>query len=207
MGEREAKKKADAEKQEGEDNDGEEEEKEEKEEEQEQEEEEKEESPPKVELTDEEKKLTFRKNDVTDLMPSVLNNSFTKFTLPAKDEGFDEIKYEWTKGAKCEEYLKKWILERKLSMPVEDLQPSTWFSQQWAKFQQTTKMWHIKGGEYKALLARKAAEKATKEAMKKAAADRKAAEKKAKEEAKKAAEEAKKAAEEAKKAAEERKEG
>merc|ERR1740121_869371 len=216
--EREAKKKAAEENQEGEKKEGDEEKKDDvemvdesdKEEEEEkapeEEEEEKDEKPPKVELTAEEKKQNFMNHELKDLIPPVLNDCFTKFTIPSKDDGFDDVKYEWTKGTKCQEYLKKWILDRKLSMPVESLQPSPWFSQQWAKFQTTTKFWHIKVSDYKAMVQRKAAEKATKEAMKKAKAERKAAIKQAKEEAKRQEEERKKAAEEAAKAAQEQKE-
>merc|ERR1712066_706186 len=110
-------------------------------------------------------------------------------------------------GPKCEEYLKKWILERKLSMPVEDLQPSVWFNQQWAKFQQTTKLWHIKLSEYKQMLTRKANEKQMKEATRRAKAQQKALEKQVREERKKAMKEAKKMAKEAaKKLAAEQKE-
>mmetsp|Transcript_24482 Transcript_24482/g.61205 ORF Transcript_24482/g.61205 Transcript_24482/m.61205 type:complete len:878 (+) Transcript_24482:100-2733(+) len=174
--EREAKKKAAEEK--GEKLEEEDEEKEDEEEEKEEaEEEEKEEEPPKAELTAEEKKMSFVKRDTKDLTPVVMSASFTKFTLPTKDEGFDDIKYEWTKGAKCDEYVKKWILERKLSMRIEDLQPSTWFNQQWAKWQMAVKAWQSKLAEYKTVVAKKAAAKAAKEA-KKAAAAKKAAEKK-----------------------------
>jgi len=173
----EAKKKAAEEKEEK----FEEEEPKEEEEEPEAEEEEEDEEPPKVELTAEEKKVFFRKQDTKDLTPLVMSASFTKFTIPAKDEGFDDIKYEWTKGAKCEEYLKKWILDRKLSMRVEDLQPSTWFNQQNAKWQTAVKNWQTKLNEHKSALAKKAAAKVAKEARKAAAAAaaaKKAAEKK-----------------------------
>merc|ERR1712066_129815 len=136
-----------------------------------------EEEPPKAELTAEEKKMSFAKRDTKDLTPVVMSASFTKFTLPTKDDGFDDIKYEWSKGAKCDEYLKKWILERKLSMRIEDLQPSTWFNQQWAKWQTALKAWQSKLNEHKSALQKKAVAKAAKEA-KKAAAAKKAAEKK-----------------------------
>lgn len=173
--EREAKKKAAEAK--GEKLEDEDEEKEEEEEKDEEEEEQKEEQPPKAELSADEKKMSFVKRDTKDLTPVVMSASFTKFTLPTKDEGFDDVKYEWTKGAKCDEYVKKWILERKLSMRVEDLQPSTWFNQQTAKWQTAVKSWHNKINEYKSALAKKTAAKAVKEA-KKAVAAKNAAEKK-----------------------------
>ena len=81
------------------------------------------EEPPKAALTDEEKKQWFRKLAVPDVAPFVANSFFTKFSLPEKDEGFDEVKYEWAKGPKASEYLKTWVLERntyKLRIPFGD---------------------------------------------------------------------------------------
>ncbi|CAE7939977.1 EMB2654, partial [Symbiodinium necroappetens] len=52
--------------------------------------------PPKVELTEEEENLSFLpKGAVPDLTPSVLSKAFANFTIPEKDEGFDEIKFIW----------------------------------------------------------------------------------------------------------------
>merc|ERR1712037_763532 len=46
-------------------------------------------------LTEEESKRYFRKKSVPDLTTWVLGTNFTKFTVPDKDEGFDEIQCEW----------------------------------------------------------------------------------------------------------------
>merc|ERR1711920_1090955 len=91
-----------------------------------------EEDPPKVSLTTEDKAVKFRTTPTPDILPYQLSLSFAKFTLPTKDEGFDEIKYEWTKGAKCEEYLKAWVLNKKQTTRVEDIKPSAWFREQWS---------------------------------------------------------------------------
>jgi len=106
----------------------------------------------------------------------VLSSSFPKFSVPSKDEGFDEVNYQWGKGSKSEEYLKKWILERKLTTRIEDIQPSAWFTTQYQKWSNAVRAWQGKIPEYRALLARKASEKAAREAKKKAAAEKKAAE-------------------------------
>ena len=37
-----------------------------------------------------------------------------------KDEGFDELRYAWNKAAQSEEYMTKWVLDKKLSTPVQD---------------------------------------------------------------------------------------
>merc|ERR1712203_753537 len=59
------------------------------------------ETPPKVELTAEEKKLWFAKSSTPDLLPFVLNTTFAEFTVPEKEDGFDEIRYDWNKNGKA----------------------------------------------------------------------------------------------------------
>merc|ERR1740121_2504044 len=92
-------------------------------------------TPPKVALTDEEKKLFFRKPNNPDLTPMLLSTSFANFTLPDKEEGFAEVKYEWYKTAKASSFLKEWISNKKLTVRVEDLQPGEWFTKQWSSWQ------------------------------------------------------------------------
>merc|ERR1740121_3143546 len=128
-----------------------------------------------VELTEEEKKVTFRKKDAADLGQKVLATSYAKFTLPEADEGFDDIQYVWQPEAECKEYMKKWVLERKLTQRVEELQPSDWFKGKWTEWQKLVGTWKRKHGEWKdpkkkaeALAKKKAeAEKKKKEAEKK----------------------------------------
>lgn len=148
------------------------------------EEEEMEEEPPQVELTDEEQNLIFRKRAVPDLTSFVLNMTFTKFSIPEKSEGFDEVRFEWNKGPAAATYLKKWIIDRKLTTRVEDLVPSTWFTMKWNAWQKAVTTWTKKQEEYKAKLIRKANEKRAK-AAKKLAAEKVAALKEAAEKAKK----------------------
>jgi len=191
------KKKRIAAKKEGEEDKEEEKEPEEEQEEEEDEEEEEvvedkmdedDEEPPKVELDDEEKKLWYRKTALPDMASYTLSTSFAKFTLPQKDEGFDKIAYEWTKEDECDEYLKNWILQRKLSLKIEDLRPSVWFQQQQNKWQLAVGKWKQKLNDYKQKLAKKAADKVRKEAQTKAAAAKKAAEEAKAAKAKEAAE-------------------
>merc|ERR1712178_404426 len=99
--------------------------------------------------------------------PYDLSVSFTKFTLPSKDEGFDEIKYEWSKSAKCEEYLKAWTLSKKQTTRIEDLKPSAWFQKEHAKYEKELKDWNAKLAAYKAAKAKRAADKKKKEDDKK----------------------------------------
>merc|ERR1712032_964412 len=93
------------------------------------------ETPPKVELDADERALWFAKSETPDLPPFVLNNNFAKFSLPEKDEGFDEIRYDWHKSAKAQEYMKEWVLEKKLGTKVENLQPGEWFNTKMSEWQ------------------------------------------------------------------------
>merc|ERR1712226_853765 len=48
-----------------------------------------------VELTDEEKQIEFIKSDLKDISDKVFSKSYASFSLPAADEGFDEVRYDW----------------------------------------------------------------------------------------------------------------
>lgn len=146
-----------------------------------------EEEAPKVTLTAEEKKVTFRKLPLPDIPEQLLNTSFTKFSLPELDEGFDDLHFEWSaKGPQAAQTLQKWVLERKLTSRVEDLAPSMWFKTKWAAWQKLFHQWQSKQMEYRSKVQKKATEKAQKEAKKQQAlklAEAKAAAEKAKKEA------------------------
>jgi len=122
------------------------EDKEDKEEEKEQEEIEEE---IKVELTEEEKKLSFRKRDIPDVTPKELSLCYSKFTVPTQDEGFDAITFEWQPAEKCEIYLKQWLLEKKLTQRVEDLQPSEWFKGKWSEWSKLLSLWKKRQQDFK----------------------------------------------------------
>lgn len=144
-----------------------------------------EEDPPKATLTAEEKNIVFRKQKVPDLTLYLLNTSFPKYTLPERGEGFEEIRYAWSKDAAASKYLKKWILDKKQTSRVEDLLPSEWFKSKLKAWKENTATWTQKQKDYKAKLEKKAKEKAAKVA-KKVAAEKAAAAKAIMEAAKKA---------------------
>eukprot|EP00435_Cladocopium_sp_Y103_P004586 s1758_g1.t1 len=137
-----------------------------------------------------EKKVTFRKLPLPDIPEQLLNTSFTKFSLPELDEGFDDLHYEWSaKGPSAAQTLQKWVLDRKLTSRVEDLAPSMWFKTKWAAWQKLFHQWQTKQMEYRNKVQKKATEKAQKEAKKQQAlkiAEAKAAAEKAKKEQEKA---------------------
>lgn len=142
---------------------------------------------PVVELTPEEKALSFRKKAVPDLAGWVLGTQLTKFAMPSKEEGFAEIRYEWGSEATCTQYFKTWTLRQKVMCRMEELQPGDWFKARWTEWQKVLADWHQKQTDFQDPL---------KQAAKKAMEEAEEARKKAEEEAKKAEEEAKKRAEE-----------
>lgn len=123
-----------------------------------------EERPPAVELTEEERRQCFRRTATPDLNPTALSASFASFSLPGEDEGFGNVSFAWQQRAACAEYLRKWILDRKLSMRVEDLVPGEWFAQKMVEWQTQLQKWHAKQSEYKDPTRKAAAAKAAAEA-------------------------------------------
>eukprot|EP00927_Polykrikos_kofoidii_P038867 TRINITY_DN3330_c0_g1_i1.p1 TRINITY_DN3330_c0_g1~~TRINITY_DN3330_c0_g1_i1.p1 ORF type:complete len:971 (-),score=224.21 TRINITY_DN3330_c0_g1_i1:136-3048(-) len=106
--------------------------------------------PPVVELTDEEQSLRFRKKSIPDLTTWALSTNFTKFAVPEKDEGFDDIQFAWQKGATSKEYLKEWIKRHKVECRIEDLMPGEWFNEKWADWQKVLKELHDRQAEFQA---------------------------------------------------------
>merc|ERR1711870_232582 len=157
----------------------------------------KEEDPPKVELTADEKKAWHVKGGKPDMLPYVLSATFHQFSTPEKEEGFDEIRYEWAKQPKASEYIKNWVLERKLTTRIDDLKPGQWFLGKRSQWNSLIHSWQSKQSEYRNKVARRESEKAAKKAA--ALAAKKAEEAVALAKKRKAEEDAKKAEEDAKK--------
>merc|ERR1711920_857144 len=97
-------------------------------------------------------------------MGYVLSASFHQFTTPDKEEGFDEIRYEWQKHPKAAEYVKNWVLERKLTTRIMDLKPGQWFLGKRTQWNSLLYSWQQKQNEYRNKVARRESEKATKKA-------------------------------------------
>jgi len=104
---------------------------------------------PQVELTEEEKKQNFRPPVMTDITPHLLNSTFAQFCIPEKDEGFDEVRYEWQNEEKSKAYLKNWVLEKKITSRVEDLTPSESFQTKLAEFKKALQEWKDKVKAFK----------------------------------------------------------
>jgi hypothetical protein len=71
----------------------------------------------------------------------VLNNTFTTYGIPAKEEGFDDVKYEWGAEAKAKAYLQAWVARKKIETRIESLAPGEWFSEQQAAFVKSLQEW------------------------------------------------------------------
>jgi len=127
--------------------------------------------PTDIELTEEDKKTWFRPPPVSDLTTGVLNSAFGKFTLPQKSEGFDDIKYEWEPATKANDYLRKWVLDRKVTSKMEDLKPSDWFKEKHEIFNKAVKEWQAKQKPFVEKKKKEEAEKKKKAAEKKKAGE------------------------------------
>jgi len=127
-----------------------------------------------VELTDEEKKSWYRKLPVPDMNETAIAKSYASFALPQVEEGFDEVRYVWQQADQCAPLLREYILERKKSQRVEDLQMSEWFKEHWGTWQKTLAEWRKRQVEWKdpvrrKLLLQKKKEQKAKEAAEDAA--------------------------------------
>eukprot|EP00429_Kryptoperidinium_foliaceum_P013594 CAMPEP_0176047026 /NCGR_PEP_ID=MMETSP0120_2-20121206/23354_1 /TAXON_ID=160619 /ORGANISM="Kryptoperidinium foliaceum, Strain CCMP 1326" /LENGTH=906 /DNA_ID=CAMNT_0017380441 /DNA_START=69 /DNA_END=2786 /DNA_ORIENTATION=- len=106
--------------------------------------------PPKVELTDEEKKTWFRTKQQSDLKSTVFDQCFASFTLPQQSEGFDSIKYLWQDEAAAKEYLHSKVLAKKKVTRLELLQPSEWFNEKLNAWKKLWAEWQKKQADFKA---------------------------------------------------------
>eukprot|EP00927_Polykrikos_kofoidii_P083183 TRINITY_DN8467_c0_g1_i1.p1 TRINITY_DN8467_c0_g1~~TRINITY_DN8467_c0_g1_i1.p1 ORF type:complete len:916 (+),score=225.84 TRINITY_DN8467_c0_g1_i1:51-2798(+) len=109
-----------------------------------------------VELTEEERQQTFRKFPLPDLSQKMMSKHVPHFQLPSKEEGFDEIVYEWQPEASCAEVLKAYVLEYKNSHTVDDLKPGAWFEEQNKAWIKALGEWKKKQGVWKDPAKRKA---------------------------------------------------
>eukprot|EP00405_Crypthecodinium_cohnii_P012604 CAMPEP_0206444038 /NCGR_PEP_ID=MMETSP0324_2-20121206/14697_1 /ASSEMBLY_ACC=CAM_ASM_000836 /TAXON_ID=2866 /ORGANISM="Crypthecodinium cohnii, Strain Seligo" /LENGTH=1016 /DNA_ID=CAMNT_0053912031 /DNA_START=99 /DNA_END=3146 /DNA_ORIENTATION=- len=121
-----------------------------------------EEEAPKAELTPEEEQVRFCSHEIKDLTGPMLTINFPKFSMPTKDEGFDDIKYEWDNAKKSEEYLNEYISDKKLHLRVDDLRPGLWFEKQSRDWYTTLHGWHHTLADYESKMAQKKAKAALK---------------------------------------------
>ena len=64
------------------------------------------------------------------------------------------MRYEWTKEAKCKQYLESWVKDKKRTTRIEDLRTSEWCIDQVARMKECTEHWQAKQNESKLTAAR-----------------------------------------------------
>merc|ERR1719436_497213 len=90
-----------------------------------------------VDLTDEEKKLWYRKLDNPDVGEKTLMATFADYSLPEAAEGFDSITYAWQPESSSTSLLKDWVLQKKLTSRADNIVPGASFKEGWTKWTQT----------------------------------------------------------------------
>lgn len=78
-----------------------------------------------------------------------MNASFAQFTTPEKNEGFDEIRYEWSKADKAAEYMKARVKTMKLNIRLDSLKPGQFFKDKTAEFRKSFQEWQDKQKSWK----------------------------------------------------------
>merc|ERR1712129_659545 len=120
-----------------------------------------------IELTEDEKKLWYRKTATADLSEESLAKSYASFTIPTKEEGFDEVRFVWQPKDKCDAFLREYLLGQKRSLRAEDLEPSAWFKGEHDTWKKILQEWKKKQNEMKDPVKRKYALKMKEEEAKK----------------------------------------
>merc|ERR1719215_283774 len=102
-----------------------------------------------------------------DLSAIALNQAFGSFSIPEKSEGFDELRFEWQDADQSKDYLRKWVLDKKRTSRIEDLQPGQWFQEKAKEWQKLFAEWQSKQKAFKSSAAQKEKEAAAKKAEEK----------------------------------------
>lgn len=98
------------------------------------------------EIGDDVKFLPKQPKNQPDISKDLINQSFSTFSIPTLDEGFDAVKFVWADESAAAEYLKKWQLDLKATTIIPDLKPSDWFKEK-------MKAWKEAKVEYKKKLS------------------------------------------------------
>jgi len=101
-----------------------------------------------VEMDEDEKKINFLPKTLPDLTQQVMTASYGKFTTPSEEEGFDEVRFEWAEDEKAHEYLKSWVLNKKRTTRIEDIQPGEYFKTKTIEFAKLAREWQEKQKAY-----------------------------------------------------------
>eukprot|EP00929_Paragymnodinium_shiwhaense_P089618 TRINITY_DN4977_c0_g1_i13.p1 TRINITY_DN4977_c0_g1~~TRINITY_DN4977_c0_g1_i13.p1 ORF type:complete len:843 (+),score=339.05 TRINITY_DN4977_c0_g1_i13:81-2609(+) len=119
-----------------------------------------------VELTEEEKATKIRKTARPDLTEAELSKYFAKFTVPTKEEGFDNVNFVWEAEAAAKQLLEKFVKDQKLTQKVQGLKPSPEFKEKLNAWTKQVAEWKRRQTEWKDPSKKKALIAKKKEALK-----------------------------------------
>eukprot|EP00928_Gymnodinium_smaydae_P084473 TRINITY_DN6774_c0_g1_i2.p1 TRINITY_DN6774_c0_g1~~TRINITY_DN6774_c0_g1_i2.p1 ORF type:complete len:838 (+),score=160.74 TRINITY_DN6774_c0_g1_i2:2-2515(+) len=98
--------------------------------------------PDKAKLTSEEASMLCpREKKIPDVAPQQMSLNVSKFTIPEKSDGFDDIEYVWLPEDASREYMNKWMMDRKLTTRVEDLRPGDWYKKKLDEWKKDLQAW------------------------------------------------------------------
>merc|ERR1719230_26099 len=93
--------------------------------------------------------MVFAKRPRPDANDRHVTKKFAQFTIPTKEEGFDEVKFVWADQAGATAHLQKYVLDRKKNSRVEDLKPSAWFTEKHTAFTKQLKEFRTKANAWR----------------------------------------------------------
>eukprot|EP00746_Dinoflagellata_sp_MGD_P165231 gnl/MRDRNA2_/MRDRNA2_94380_c0_seq1.p1 gnl/MRDRNA2_/MRDRNA2_94380_c0~~gnl/MRDRNA2_/MRDRNA2_94380_c0_seq1.p1 ORF type:complete len:900 (-),score=253.48 gnl/MRDRNA2_/MRDRNA2_94380_c0_seq1:99-2798(-) len=102
-----------------------------------------------AELTEDDLKVVFRKQTVSDLTAAAVSQIFRHVSLPDIADGFDDIKYCWDQKDAASKYIREWVLKQKREQRVEDIAIGDWFKEKWAAWQKEVTDLRRKQTEFK----------------------------------------------------------
>jgi hypothetical protein len=82
----------------------------------------------------------FVKRELVDVAENVVERSFNSYKLPAQEEGFAEVRYDWSAAQDATKKMKHFMVERQKSERLELTKPQ-WFTEHAQKWIETYREW------------------------------------------------------------------
>eukprot|EP00927_Polykrikos_kofoidii_P033483 TRINITY_DN2830_c0_g1_i1.p1 TRINITY_DN2830_c0_g1~~TRINITY_DN2830_c0_g1_i1.p1 ORF type:complete len:740 (-),score=188.46 TRINITY_DN2830_c0_g1_i1:275-2413(-) len=76
-----------------------------------------------------------------DMTQQAIDSSIRAFSIPEKQEGFDEVVFEWVDEKMSKEYLAKKVSEKKRTARIDGFVAGPWFKEQLVEWSQQVKEW------------------------------------------------------------------
>jgi len=68
-----------------------------------------------------------KKGKEPDVEEKLVSQTFSQYCLPAVDESFKKIEFLWKEKEDAANHLAQWVADKKATMVIADLKPSSWF--------------------------------------------------------------------------------